>query len=107
MAGFQAAGDSQQRVGQVRGTGGAAELIVHDAQFVAFGYQAHHGFDEIDTVGAVEPGRPDNEVRSPGAAYGGFAFALLRPRRRAASPDPPHGRAYPCDRRRRSRSKCG
>jgi len=76
MAGFQAAGDSQQRVGQVRGTGGAAELIVHDAQFVAFGYRRITVLTKFDTVGAVEPGRPDNEVRSPGAAYGGFAFGL-------------------------------
>ncbi len=65
--------ESKERISEVVGAGGAAELISNDPQFVALGRKAQHRRDEVVAVGGEEPRRAQDEMIGVG---GCCLFAL-------------------------------
>ena len=61
-----ALGDLDERVGQVAGPRGAADLVGDDADLVALGAEAQHRVDEVAAAGAEDPGGPHDRVSRRG-----------------------------------------
>ena len=57
-----AAGYGQDRLGEVRRIGRAAELVLDDAQAILLGGQADHRAHEIAAMGPIEPGGAQDHV---------------------------------------------
>ena len=92
-----------QRLGQVAGEGGAADLVVDHAQL---GTEAQHRVHEVASAGAEEPGGAHDEVARVGRRGRALALELRAPvARQRSARDRIRGRARACARRTRSRSR--
>ena len=54
-------------MGQIAGIGRRTDLVGDDAQLIALGGKAEHGFDEVLAAGAVEPTGAQDEVAGQAA----------------------------------------
>ena len=63
-------------VGNQRGSGGRAPLVVDDAKLLALGRQAQHGFDEVAAARGIHPAGAKDQVRATTGGDSLLAFEL-------------------------------
>src|SRR5262249_54172055 len=68
--------DGGDRIGEVRGSGGATGLIIDHLKLVPFSDEAQQGPDEVCAVRAVNPRCAQDDVSGTGSSDGALAFCF-------------------------------
>ena len=68
--------DGEDRLGDIHGGGGAADLVGDHAERLTLDGEAHHRLQEIGAVNAVDPGGAQDRVSRVGGAHRGLAVGL-------------------------------
>ena len=71
--------EGQQRLGQMPGEGGAAQLVIHHPQLVALAPEREHRLDEVLASSTEQPGGADDQVVRVGLRGRALARGLRGP----------------------------